>query len=233
MLTEREIRQLNRQYVKAIREFTDLTNEVDWFEEAKNSVIEIDRMYAHLNMTFNKYKEFLNLENDLEEIEDIGEKKELISQQLQIARSTLADMEEKHHQQSVKLVQDLIQTSKKNSVQSSITNRSIRSNDSKLFAYDKLSPEEKVMVAESMLEAAAIEIELAKRLAAARESTRNNLSARDAPSKSNMTGTTTTACTSKRDAQMLDGGSIENNVNNLNSFSQSKMNDATLLAKSS
>ena len=106
-------------------------------------------------------------------------------------------------------------------MQSSITNRSTCNIDSKLFSYDNLSPEEKVMVVESKLKAAAIEVKLAKRLGAARESKRNNVSACDAPSKSNMTSTTITACTSNSDAQMLDGGSIENNANNLNSFSQS------------
>ena len=78
------------------------------FEEAKSCVLEIDRMYAHRSVTFDKYKESLNTENDLEEIEKIEEKKELISQQLEIARNALADIKEKHHQQSVKLVQDLI-----------------------------------------------------------------------------------------------------------------------------
>ena len=152
-------------------------------EQAQTLFDHVDQCYTDLIKMINSKKKKLTVDD---EIEEMNEKCDLIKQQFDMARSALSSFEE----QQITLALDLDRTSKKNlatrskaSVQSSINSRkSSHCSRSRLFCYEEMSPEEKIIVAESRLETAAIEVRLAKKLAAVRAYPSQNV---DQTSKNN------------------------------------------------
>ena len=168
-ITERDLRQLNRQFVKSIKSFNKLKKDSFDLALAKGSFNVVERCYAEVFEPITAFKAGLDAENDLEKIEDIEDKLELITQQYELARSSMNELEEHFKQQQARLIEDLQETSHKNTVIGSIagsTSITHSSKSNRLFDYSKLTPKGRVLVAENKLKAAALQVDLAKKLAA-------------------------------------------------------------------
>ena len=164
--TERDFRQLNREFIKSIQGFND-SQHLQNVTEFNKLFGEVEKICVVLRETAESFKRFLSPE-DSQKVAETNEKIDLVIQQFEISKSSLASLEKISKQQRMKLAHDLQSTSHKNTVsaRSHHTGSSRRSN--RLFDYDDLSPQEKVLVAETKLQAAALEVELARKLAAAR-----------------------------------------------------------------
>ena len=107
---------------------------------------------------------------DVEKIEKIVEKTDLLSQQLDVIKTDLHEIEATFQEQELKLARDLQKGTCKSthSKESSVRSTHSTHRSGNLFDFDRLSNHERVLVAESRLKAAALDVELAKQLASAR-----------------------------------------------------------------
>ena len=167
-ITERELRKLHRQFIKSVKGFNELKKDSCDLAVAKGRFNEVEMCYAEVLEPTTVFKSSLNAETDQEKIEDIEDKLDLITQQYELARNSMNELEEFFKQQQAKLIEDLRETSHKNNVKDSIVGSTTSYKSSRLFDYSRLTPQERIIVAESKLQAAALQVDLAKKLAAVR-----------------------------------------------------------------
>ena len=167
--TERDLRLLNRQFIQYTREFNEIQPKLN-IDESRKIFAKTEKYYVTYCENAERFKNSLNID-DQEKIEETIDKIALITQQFEILKTSLTEFEKDCQRQQVMLGEDLRQTSKKNSaVRSVSSHRTLSSiHSSKLYDYEGLTHQEKVLVAESKLKAATLEFELAKKLAASRK----------------------------------------------------------------
>ena len=107
---------------------------------------------------------------DVEKREEIVEKTDLLTQQLDVIKTDLDEIEATLQEQELKLARDLQKGTWKSTHSKGSSVRSTHSThrSGNLFNLNRLSNHERVLVADSRLKAAALDVELAKQLASAR-----------------------------------------------------------------
>ena len=171
-VTERDLRVLHRRFLKETKSFIAAKNQTI----SPNALTEIRRIFGDIEKTHKAYCECANQFKDTIEVEDVEkreeivEKTDLLTQQLDVIKTDLDEIEATFQEQELKLARDLQKGTCKSTHSKGSSVRSTHSThrSGNLFNLDRLSNHERVLVAESRLKAAALDVELAKQLAFAR-----------------------------------------------------------------
>ena len=165
--TERELREENRQYIRALKEFTNSSPDDYEFEKYRKKFEDVTKLYQEVSNRIKKYIAHLLENKNSDKLDEFNDKLDLINEQFDLCNKNFHDSEVAFNNSQIKLQEDLAMTSKKNTVSHSkhSCHSQTRSKRSSLFSLKNLSPEQRLMVAESELNVAQVKVDLAKKLA--------------------------------------------------------------------